>query len=79
MRPYWITTDRTMSLGVGVTARSEEDAIDLLRQVWPADRIVSIHAISDIRELDQGHVVPNMGNWLRRGIWFPLGYGYVSG
>ena len=28
----------------------------------------------DIRELDQGHVVPNMKppNW--RGVWFPLGY-----
>ena len=74
MRPYWIGTDRPMNLGVGVTAQSEEDAVALFRNVWPADQIVDIKAISDIRDLDQAHVAPNIGNWLRRGIWFPRGH-----
>ena len=77
MGPYWIRTERPTSLGVGVTARSSEDAISLLRQAWPTDRIVDIRTITNIAELDQGHVVPNMGNWLRRGIWFPLGYEHI--
>ena len=24
--------------------------------------------------LDEKHVIPNMGNLLRPGVWFPLGY-----
>ena len=74
MKPYWIRTDRHSNLGVGVTAQSPEDAISLVQRVWPNDRIVDIGPVTDIAELDQRHVVPNMGNWLRRGIWFPLGY-----
>ena len=78
MKPYWIRTERRMSLGVGVTAQSPEDAISLVRQAWPNDRIVDIQTVADVAELDQAHVVPNMGNWLRRGIWFPLGYDRIS-
>ena len=77
MRPYWIRTDRPMSLGVGVTARSEEDTIGLLRRAWPKEAVVGIRIINDIGELDQKHVVPNMGNRLRRGIWFPLVYANI--
>lgn len=68
MRPYWIKTDRPMSLGVGVTARSEEDALGLFRRVWPAERILSIQVAKDMSDIDQKHVAPNMGDWLRRGI-----------
>jgi hypothetical protein len=25
----------------------------------------------DVRELDQGHVVPNMGDPTVRGVWYP--------
>lgn len=78
MRPYWVRTDHPMSLGVGVTARSEGDAINLFQSAWPADKIVGIQAINDIGELDQKHVVPNMGDWLRRGIWFPQGHVHIS-
>ncbi|MGT2501894.1 hypothetical protein ACVOMS_15690 [Bradyrhizobium guangxiense] len=27
--------------------------------------------VQSIDELDQNHVVPNMGMMLRRGVWFP--------
>lgn len=35
-------------------------------------------AIDSVTSLDQQHVVPNMGNLLRRGIWFPLGHEHLT-
>ena len=32
----------------------------------------------DMRNIDQNHVAPNMEDWLRRGIWYPRGYTYIS-
>ena len=29
----------------------------------------------DVRDLDQRHVVPNMGDPAVRGVWFPRGFG----
>ena len=80
MHPYWITFERTptptlFNLGVGITARSEEDARELLATtIHDAPAIVNVTIIKDMRDLDQGHVMPNMGNWFCRGIWFPKGY-----
>lgn len=79
---YWFTFkgfDRPtpLNLGCGVTAESEHAATELIRAsvfegaVFEVQRII---ANVSIAELDQGHVVPNMGNPLVRGIWFPLGY-----
>lgn len=74
MRPYWIKTDQPMTRGYGVTARSTEDALELLRVGIPGEyAIIEIMSVDNIELLDQGHVVPNMGNILRRGIWFPIG------
>jgi|HubBroStandDraft_6_1064221.scaffolds.fasta_scaffold519703_2 hypothetical protein len=84
MRPYWIKPERSpeptnLNLGVGITAHSEADARQLFEMAFGQSRqIASIEPIADMSELDQGHVVPNMGNWLRRGIWFPLGYDQIS-
>ena len=79
MRPYWITTDEPKSLGVGVTARSEDDARLLFRQAWrTAHRILKVEAIDDMRNIEQNHVAPNMENWLRRGIWCPQGHTNIS-
>jgi hypothetical protein len=73
MRPFWVTTD--VGLGVGVTAASEAEALALIFEAFGSERRVKdIRPIADMRELDQGHVVPNMGNWFVRGIWFPLGH-----
>lgn len=75
--PYWI--ECANAPGVGVTARSEEDALSLLRDAFGGEREPSsVKPIHDASELDQGHVVPNMGNWLRRGIWYPLGHEHVA-
>ena len=64
--------------GVGVTAIDRDDAIALMRErvfrsgVLPTIRL-AIEDV-DVSTLDEGHVLPNMGDVLRRGIWFPLGY-----
>lgn len=65
-------------LGCGVTAYSREDAIALMKdKVFaeiPFPPIRSEQEDVDVSTLDPGHVLPNMGNVLKRGIWFPLGY-----
>jgi hypothetical protein len=83
---YWYQLDLTgydeppagSQLGVGVTAHDQSDATRLIatrvfggRSLPP---ILSITSDVDISSLDPGHVRPNMGNVLARGIWFPLGY-----
>jgi hypothetical protein len=77
MHPYWINIEG--QLGVGITARSDEDATMIFEAAFGLQISAGqIRAIGDMNELDQGHVIPNMGNWLKRGIWFPLGYEDIS-
>ena len=62
----------------GVTAFSEEDALAILAHVvFPGQAmpdVLEVRADVDVRDLDQGHVIPNMGppNW--RGICYPKGF-----
>ena len=78
MKPYWIKISQG-GLSVGITARSAEDARTLFDLAFGASYVfVNIEPIADMRDLDQNHVVPNMGNWFRRGIWYPLGYAQIS-
>jgi len=79
MHPYWITAERKavpsfLNLGVGITAASEDEARAIFLAAFRGEWIVSIRQIATVDELDQGHVVPNMGNMLARGIWFPQGW-----
>lgn len=79
MHPYWITING--HLGVGVTARSEADALQLFELAFgSAEKVIRIEIIKDMNDLDQNHVVPNLGgaNWLRRGIWFPQGQEHIA-
>ncbi len=79
MHPYWITISG--HLGVGITARSEADALHLFELAFgSAEKIVGIAIIKDMNDLDQNHVLPNMGgaNFLRRGIWFPQGQEHIA-
>jgi len=34
----------------------------------------SVRENVDVSALDERHVLPNMGNVLVRGVWFPLGH-----
>lgn len=64
--------------GYGVTAFDEADTLQVLQHVvfagQPMPVVSEVRADVDIRDLDQGHVVPNMAppNW--RGVWFPKRY-----
>jgi hypothetical protein len=63
----------------GVTARNENDAIALLQQAvksiylgdFDPGTILSVKELQSADELDQNHVVPNMGVIVRRGVWYP--------
>jgi hypothetical protein len=84
MRPYWIRVERRpaptiLNLGAGVTALSEADAREIFACAFGLQHAVkSIPPIRDMGEIDQDHVVPNMGNWFERGVWFPLGFAHIA-
>ena len=70
-----------VNLGCGVTESDRRRAEDLVRnvvfsggQLPPVRRVVED---VDVSTLDRGHVLPNIGNVLVRGIWFPLGYDHM--
>jgi len=71
---YWFQI--TEHLGYGVTAYSEDDARNLIENIaGPVsldDELVRIIVDVDVRDLDQGHVIPNMGPPNLRGVWFPM-------
>lgn len=70
---YWFKTPTRF--GIGVTAYSVEDARTLIdnevkSRGLNAEELPVIEDV-DIRDLDQNHVILNMGSPNFRGIWFP--------
>jgi hypothetical protein len=64
------------TLGVGVTAWTEEDALILIaaafvRSVSDLPRPKRVIADVDVSTLDSGHIVPGVGDPARRGVWYP--------
>lgn len=83
LRRYWISFSepqrpRVLNLGCGVTAHDYEDACTLVSdKIFNKAKMPEIKACEvdvDVSLLDAKHVLPNMGNVSKRGIWFPLGY-----
>jgi hypothetical protein len=82
LRRYWfefaVPDFDVLKLGCGVTAYDEKDAEAVIRdrifKGGPLPPIRKIVADIDVRSLDAGHVVPNMGSVVWRGIWFPTGF-----
>ena len=73
LRRYWFRTKE--HLGFGVTAYSVDDAKRLVddaarRLGWDYE-VLGIVEDVDVRDLAQGHVVPNMGPPNFRGVWYP--------
>jgi hypothetical protein len=71
LRRYWFKTEE--GFGLGVTAYSLDDAKALLRGanvLWDY-QVLDIVEDVDIRDLDQNHVIPNMGPPNFRGVWYP--------
>src|SRR4051812_22302734 len=76
---YWIVPPPPPGpLGFGITAWSLEDVLRIIRAMGyemflPEDlnELVVREGVT-VAELDQGHVVPNMGPIAVRGLWFPF-------
>jgi len=85
LRRYWfefepLSKPSPLNLGCGVTAYSYEDAVALMGELVfnqppfsedPPPKIVRVLEDVDVSKLDQGHVIPNMGLVVDRGVWFP--------
>ena len=76
MERFWAHTKRRaqpspLNLGVGVTAHSEADALELIADCFSGIEVERLEFVSDLALLDQRHVVPNMGDHMIRGVWFP--------
>jgi hypothetical protein len=86
MQRFWFELDLSIEiphppgtlLGCGITADNLADALDILRNNvfsgFETPKIKNVKEDIEMRSLDQGHVIPNMGVVTRRGVWFPLGY-----
>jgi hypothetical protein len=79
-RRYWFTFDprrgpSRLRLGCGVTAANYDDALVLLKQLALEDANAIAGCIEDVdvSTLDERHILPNIGDVTRRGIWFPMG------
>ena len=73
LRRYWFRTKEHD--GFGVTAFSLDDAENFINEAanrfgWNYDLLEIIEDV-DVRNLDQGHIIPNMGAVNFRGIWYP--------
>ena len=78
---YWITLDpsdlraRHYASGLGVTAYTLADATRLLRSMVfggaPVPSFLRVVEDIDVSTLDARHVLPNVGDSVRRGVWFP--------
>ena len=74
---FWITTTNQWGpLGFGVTAYSLEDALRIICG-WgfdlPEDQsLLTIREGITVADLDNQHVVANMGSIVNRGLWYPF-------
>lgn len=75
---YWIELESYHS--IGVTAYSLEDAKRLIKEkAFPKQELPQIIKITEniqFKDLDQNHIVPNMGPMTERGVWHPNLYSY---
>jgi hypothetical protein len=67
-----------INVGCGVTAYDLNDALQMLRDYvfghnGPPSIVQCIEDV-EMREIEQNHAYPNIGDTERRGIWFPQGY-----
>jgi len=73
LRRFWVPVPG--HFGIGVTTYTVEEALRLAQEMaeqrgWQVE-VAQVVEDVDIHQLDQQHVVPNMGAWSDRGVWFP--------
>ena len=70
---YWFPMDRGM--GIGVTAYTQKQAYEMAKDCqsnyYPEANFKKPIVDVTVSELDQGHVVPNMGPINLLGVWYP--------
>lgn len=70
---YWFPA--TQGFGIGVTAfslaQATEMALSVMSSLPSGARLGEPIANVDVADLDQGHVVPNMGACNFEGVWYP--------
>ena len=69
---FWFQTSN--GLGYGVTAETQEVAESMLESFgYPLPGQAILGVVKDVRadQLDQRHVLPNVGLLPARGVWFP--------
>ena len=73
LRQFWFRTKGF--IGFGVTAYSREDAKNLMLEAAESmgvtPEIEGVIEDVQVGELDQNHIVPNIGTWIFRGVWYP--------
>ena len=73
LRRFWFPT--ATGFGFGVTARTRDEAEAMARQAAAqlrrAFEPLKVVEDVDVRTLDEGHVVPNIGPVNFPGVWFP--------
>jgi hypothetical protein len=77
LTPFWIVPpSKHGPLGFGVTAFSFADALRIIEEAGYelSDDRATLRVMAGIRtvDLDQFHVVPNMGPIVVRGLWYPF-------
>jgi hypothetical protein len=76
MRRYWLDINGlNFCPNLGITGYGEEDIKLLISQkIGESVEIKTVKLIHSLDELDQKHVVPNMEEFISRGIWYPKGF-----
>lgn len=73
----WSQPNARLKLGLGCTAYDESDCLSMIGDKIFGEKPLPAYQVTadvDVSTLDPGHVLPNMGLVIRRGIWFPLGF-----
>ena len=73
LRRFWFELPGHRGIGVTAGTRSEAEALarSAAREMgWSTDLGQVVEDV-DVRDLDQNHVVPNMGPVNFRGVWYP--------
>jgi hypothetical protein len=74
MEVFWVDFHEPpigLGLGLGVTAFDKEDALRIVEDNFGQLSAERITIVESIDQLEANHVRRNMGNFLKRGIWFP--------
>jgi hypothetical protein len=77
LKPFWIVSpDPHGPLGFGVTAFSLEEALQIIRDagylVPENTTLLRVEENVKVSDIDERHVVKNMGPIVVRGIWYPF-------